>query len=125
MNPLARAVLALLLLSWSSAFAADAYPAKPIRFIVPFPPGGGTDAFARILSPKLTEYLGQQIIVDNRAGALGSIGTAAAAKSRPDGYTILLAQMAALTINPHLYNNTGYDTPRDFAAVPRGSANAI
>ena len=103
----------------------QAYPAKPIRFIVPFPPGGGTDAFARILSPKLTEYLGQQIIVDNRAGAQGSIGTAVAAKSPPDGYTILVAQMAALTINPHLYSNTGYDTPRDFAAIARGTATAF
>ena len=66
------------LCAWAAAFAygAEAYPTKPIRFIVPFPPGGGTDAFARILSPKLTEYLGQQIVVDNRAGAQGIIGTA-------------------------------------------------
>jgi len=107
------------------AFSAESYPGKPIRFIVPFPPGGGTDAFARILSPKLTEYLGQQVIVDNRAGAQGNIGTAAAAKSPPDGYTVVLAHQGALTINPHLYANTGYDTLRDFAAVARGTATAM
>ena len=107
------------------SFAAESYPVKPIRFIVPFPPGGGTDAFARILSPKLSEYLGQQIIVDNRPGAQGSIGTAAGAKSAPDGYTIVLAQQGTLAINPHLYPNTGYDPLRDFAAVARGTATAM
>lgn len=108
-----------------AAYAAESYSGKPIRFIVPFPPGGGTDAFARILSPKLTELLGQQIIVDNRAGAQGNLGTAVAAKAAPDGYTILLAHQGALTINPHLYSNTGYDTLRDFAAVARGTETAM
>ncbi|MGZ9014106.1 MAG: Bug family tripartite tricarboxylate transporter substrate binding protein [Burkholderiales bacterium] len=108
-----------------AAFAAESYPTRPIRFIVPFPPGGGTDAVARILSPKLTEYLGQQIIVDNRAGAQGNIGTAAAAKAPADGYTILLAHQGAMTINPHLYSNTGFDTLRDLAAVTRGTATAM
>src|SRR6476620_7947806 len=107
------------------AHAAESYPARPIRYIVPFPPGGGTDAFARILSPRLGEYLGQQVIVDNRAGAQGNIGTAAAAKSPPDGYTILLAHQGALTINPHLYSNPGFDTLRDFAPVARGTATAM
>lgn len=118
-------LIVLCALSAATAFAAESYPSKPIRFIVPFPPGGGTDAFARILSPKLTEYLGQQMIVDNRAGAQGNIGTAAAAKAAPDGYTILLAHQGALTINPHLYGNTGFDTLRDFAAVTRGTATAM
>ena len=107
------------------AFGGEGYPAKPIRFIVPYPPGGGTDAFARILSPKLIEYLGQQIIVDNRAGAQGNIGTAVAAKSPPDGYTMLLAHQGALTINPHLYSNPGFDTLRDIAGVSRGTATAM
>ena len=120
-----RIAVALLIFTASVSAFAQAYPARPIRYIVPFPPGGGTDAFARILSPRLTEYLGQQIIVDNRAGAQGNIGTAAAAKSPPDGYTILLAHQGALTINPHLYPNTGYDTLRDFAAVARGTATAM
>jgi tripartite-type tricarboxylate transporter receptor subunit TctC len=107
------------------SFAAEAWPTKPIRFIVPFPPGGGTDAFARIVSPKLTEFLGQPIVVDNRSGAQGNIGSAFAAKSPPDGYTILLAHQGALTINPHLYSNPGFDTLRDFAAVTRGTATAF
>jgi len=107
------------------SFAAESYPSKPIRFVVPFPPGGGTDAFARIISPKLTELLGQRIIVDNRAGAQGNIGTASVAKAAPDGYTMLLAHQGALTINPHLYGDTGYETVRDFAAVTRGTATAM
>lgn len=106
-------------------FAAESFPSKPIRFIVPFPPGGGTDAFARIIGPKLVELLGQQVIVDNRAGAQANIGTAAAAKALANGYTILLAHQVALTINPHLYDNTGYDTLHDFAAVARGTSTAM
>jgi tripartite-type tricarboxylate transporter receptor subunit TctC len=120
-----RWVLLILLVAAPQVFAAESYPSKLIRFIVPFPPGGGTDAFARILSPKLTEYLGQQVIVDNRPGAQGNIGTAAAAKAPPDGYTIVLAHQGAMTINPHLYSNTGYDTLREFAAVARGTATAM
>jgi tripartite-type tricarboxylate transporter receptor subunit TctC len=92
-----------------------------VRFLVPFPPGGGTDAFARVVGAKLTEIWGQQVVVDNRAGAQGNIGTALGAKAPPDGYTITLAHQGALTINPHLYSGgTGYDTLRDFAAVSRG-----
>ena len=120
-----RLLFLLLVVAAASAHAAESYPSKPIRFIVPFPPGGGTDAFARILAPKLTEALGQQIIVDNRAGAQGNIGTAAAAKSPPDGYTILLAHQGAMTINPHLYPNTGFDTLRDLIGVARGTATAM
>src|SRR4051812_46642619 len=119
-------MLLLCSVAWIAlSFAAENYPSKPIRFVVPFPPGGGTDAFARILAPKLTEYLGQQIIVDNRAGAQGNIGTAFAAKSPPDGYTIVLAHQGAMTINPHLYANTGYDALRDFAPVARGTATGM
>ena len=119
--------LALSACAVPAVLAADAaYPSKPIRFIVPFPPGGGTDAFARIMSPKLTEYLGHQIIVDNRPGAQGNIGTAVAAKSPGDGYTILLAHQGAMTINPHLYGaNTGFDTLRDLQGVARGTATAM
>ncbi len=109
----------------SPAFAADGYPSRPIRFIVPFPPGGGTDAFARIVGAKLTEILGQQVIVDNRPGAQGNIGCAVAAKATADGYTILLAHQGALTINPHLYSNPGFDTLKDFAAVARGTETAM
>ena len=106
------------------SFASEGFPDKPVRFIVPFPPGGGSDAFARIVSAKLTEIWGQQVVIDNRAGAQGSIGTALGARATPDGYTITLAHQGALVINPHLYKNTGYETLRDFAAVSRGMVAA-
>jgi tripartite-type tricarboxylate transporter receptor subunit TctC len=93
------------------------YPDKPVRLIVPFPPGGGTDALGRILAAKLGELWGQQVIVENRAGAQGNIGTAAGAKAPPDGYTLTFAHQGALVINPHIYKDTGYDTLRDFAPV--------
>jgi tripartite-type tricarboxylate transporter receptor subunit TctC len=96
---------------------AQTYPDKPVRLIVPFPPGGGTDALGRILAAKLGELWGQQVIVDNRAGAQGNIGTAAGAKAAPDGYTLTFAHQGALVINPHIYKDTGYDTLRDFAPV--------
>jgi tripartite-type tricarboxylate transporter receptor subunit TctC len=107
------------------AFAHAQYPDKPVRFIVPFPPGGGTDALARILAAKLGEGWGQQVIVDNRAGAQGNIGTAAGAKAAPDGYTITFAHQGALVINPHLYKDTGYDTLKDFIAVARTTEMAF
>jgi tripartite-type tricarboxylate transporter receptor subunit TctC len=107
------------------AFAAESYPVKPVRFIVPFPPGGGTDALARVLGAKLAEYWGQQVIIDNRSGAQGNIGTAIGAKAAPDGYTMTLAHQGALTINPHMYSNPGYDTLRDFAPVTQATAMAF
>ena len=105
-------------------FAADSYPDRPVRFIVPFPPGGGTDAFGRIVGAKLTEIWGQQVIIDNRSGAQGNIGTALGARATPDGYTITLAHQGALVINPHLYGNPGFDVRRDFTAVSRGMTSA-
>lgn len=101
--------------------AAESYPEKAIRMIVPFPPGGGTDALARILAPKLTEALGQQILIDNRGGAQGGLGTALGAKAAPDGYTVVFGHSGALTINPHMYRNPGYDTLKDFAPITRGT----
>ena len=100
--------------------AAD-FPEKAVRFIVPFPPGGGTDALARILAAKLTDDWEQPVIIDNRGGAQGGLGTALAAKAVADGYTILLGHSGALVINPHMYNNPGYDTLKDFAPVTRGT----
>ncbi len=116
---------ALALCLAGAAFAQDKFPDKPVRFIVPFPPGGGTDALARILGAKLAEQWGQQVIIDNRAGAQGNIGTAAGAKAAPDGYTITFAHQGALVINPHLYKDPGYDTLRDFAAVARTTEMAF
>jgi len=115
----------LVLISLFAGQAVAQFPDKPVRFIVPFPPGGGTDALARILAAKLGEGWGQQVVVDNRAGAQGNIGTAAGAKAAPDGYTITFAHQGALVINPHLYKDTGYDTLKDFTAVARTTEMAF
>lgn len=96
--------------------AADAYPAKPITMIVPFPPGGPTDLVARVLAQKMSEQMGQQIIVDNRGGANGNIGATLAAKSAADGYTVLY-NTSSITLSPSLYKNLSYDVQRDFAPV--------
>ncbi|MGZ8231734.1 MAG: Bug family tripartite tricarboxylate transporter substrate binding protein [Burkholderiales bacterium] len=97
---------------------AQNYPVKPIRFIIPFPPGGGTDTMARVMAPKLAEALGQQVIVDNRGGAGATIGTEIAAKSPPDGYTLLLMTVTN-AVGMSLYPNLKYDLVRDFAPVTR------
>jgi tripartite-type tricarboxylate transporter receptor subunit TctC len=95
---------------------AQAYPAKPIRLVVPFSPGAGTDAISRILGHKLGEGLGQQIVVDNRPGAGGTIGTEIVAKAPTDGYTLLVAP-AAHAINPSIYPKLGYDTEKDLVPI--------
>jgi tripartite-type tricarboxylate transporter receptor subunit TctC len=100
--------------------AQDSWPSKPVRFIVPSSPGGGTDLYARILAQALGESLKQQFIVDNRPGASGNIGAAVAAKSAPDGYTFLVSANPALTVNPSLYKNLPYNVERDFTPVTRG-----
>ena len=100
------------------AWAQD-YPNRPITLIVPFPPGGSTTIVGRIIADKMSETLGQQIIVDNRAGAGGTVGSRAAAKSAADGYTILLGYTGTLAIGPSLYANVGYDPRRDFAPIGR------
>jgi tripartite-type tricarboxylate transporter receptor subunit TctC len=99
----------------SAAAIAQEWPAKPVRFIVPYPPGGGTDVIARIVQPRLSEALGQTIVIENRGGAGGAVGTEAAAKSAPDGYTFLFT-LSSHTINPLLYK-LSYDVERDFAPV--------
>jgi len=100
---------------------AQEYPVKPVRMIVPFPPGGGTDLFARVLGQKLSEFLGQQVIVENRPGVQGNLGTAAGAKAAPDGYTITLGYAGTLAINPHMYKDPGFHPLRDFTPVSLGS----
>jgi tripartite-type tricarboxylate transporter receptor subunit TctC len=110
------AVLATLGLA-DAASAQGAYPAKPIRMIVPFPPGGGTDILSRLVAIKLTESVGWQIVVDNRGGAGGNIGLDAAAKAAPDGYTMVMGQTSNLTINPSLYSKLPYDSLKDFTPV--------
>ena len=101
----------------SLGVAQDAYPIKPIRFIAPFPPGGTTDVLSRILAQKLTDSLGRQVLVDNRAGASGNIGHEVAAKTAPDGYTLLMSSNVALVTNPHLYKRLGFDPLNDFAPI--------
>jgi tripartite-type tricarboxylate transporter receptor subunit TctC len=111
-------VLPVLLALCSSAFSAQPnYPAKPIRFIVPYPPGGGTDIVARTINMRLAERLGQSVIVDNRGGANAIIGTNIAAKAPADGYTLLMCLQASMAVNPGLYRNLPYDPIRDFAPV--------
>jgi tripartite-type tricarboxylate transporter receptor subunit TctC len=102
---------------WVPAALAQGYPAKPIRVIVPFPPGGGTDLFARAVSQKLTAAWGQQVIVDNRSGAGGMIGSELVAKAAPDGYTLLVTSSSTHSINPHLSRKPLYDPLLDFAPV--------
>ncbi|RJG06627.1 tripartite tricarboxylate transporter substrate binding protein [Noviherbaspirillum cavernae] len=97
--------------------AAQDYPAKPIRFIVPYPPGGPLDAVARILADKMKDGLGQPIIVENKPGAGGNIGADAAARSAPDGYTIVMGAVATHAINPTLFPKLPYDPVKDFAPV--------
>src|SRR5947209_8924353 len=111
------AALGLLVLASSAAAAADDYPNRPITLVVPFPPGGSTTIVARIIGDKLAEALGQQIVVDNRGGAGGTIGTRAVAKSSPDGYTLLLGYTGTLAIGPTLYPGAGYDPRKDFAPI--------
>jgi len=96
---------------------AQGYPAKTVRLIVPFPAGGGSDIVGRIVAGRLTEQMKQQVIVDNRPGAGGSIGTEAAARAAPDGYTIVLASTSEIAVNPALYSKLTYDTVRDLAPV--------
>jgi tripartite-type tricarboxylate transporter receptor subunit TctC len=111
-----RRLFILLALIASHAALAQSYPTKPIRVVVPFPPGGGTDIVARTVTPKMAEILGQPFIIENRAGAGGNIGTEAVAKSPADGYTLLVAS-ASTAINTTLVPNLSWSFTRDFAPV--------
>lgn len=104
---------------------ARAYPDKPIRLVVPYPPGGATEILARTLGPKLTEAWGQPTVVDNRPGAGGTIGTALAAKARPDGYTLLLGTIGNIAMSNGVYQNLAYDSLRDFAAISNLATQSI
>src|SRR5438132_5705969 len=110
------AIAALLAVAHASALA-QTFPARPVRIVVAFPAGGGTDIVARLLAPKLTDIWGQQVIVDNRAGASGVIGTEFAARSAPDGHTLFLGTLGNLAVNQHLIAKMPVDPLRDFAPV--------
>jgi tripartite-type tricarboxylate transporter receptor subunit TctC len=111
------AVVAMCAAAPAAAQAGATYPTRPVRMIVPFPPGGGADLTARVLAQKMSESMGQPIVVENRPGANGVVGTDAVAKAAPDGYTILLVDRGALGINPSLYAKLPYDPLKDFSYV--------
>ena len=112
-------VLAMALVAGLGRAAAQDYPNRPITLVVPFPPGGSTTIVARTVSDKMSEVLGQSIVIDNRGGAGGTVGSRAVSKSAPDGYTILLGYTGTLAIGPTLYGNVGYDPRKDFEAIGR------
>ena len=111
--------LALLALPFGGApaQAAESFPERPLRYIVPFPPGGSTDIVARIVAVAMAEELGQQVVIDNRGGAAGTLGADIAAHSTADGYTLFACNIASLAVSPALYRKLGYDPVRDFAPV--------
>src|SRR2546421_5268161 len=109
----------------SGAAAAQDYPTRPITLVVPYAAGGGNDVMARIVAEKMSKSLGQQIVIENKGGAGGSIATRQVAKSAPDGYTLGLGGTGTLAINPTLYPNVGYDPRRDFAAVGLIATSAL
>ncbi|MFL6574481.1 MAG: Bug family tripartite tricarboxylate transporter substrate binding protein, partial [Burkholderiales bacterium] len=116
-----------LILAMTCAFAgAQGYPTKPVRVVVPFSPGGVADSSTRVLAERLGARLGQAIVVENRPGASGNLGTAAVAAAAPDGYTLLLGFDGTMVINPHVYSSLPWDTLRDFAPVTKlGDATLI
>lgn len=119
------AVAALGAFSAATAQTASSYPDKPIRFIVPFAPGGNTDVVARIVADGLGKKLNQPIVVENRAGAAGIVGTEYAAHAAPDGYTLLVGHIGALTINPFIYSTLPYDTLKDFMPISLSAKTAL
>jgi tripartite-type tricarboxylate transporter receptor subunit TctC len=115
-SSLLRLTLAIAAFAAGTAFA-QAYPNRPIRLIVPFPPGGGNDVIARIVGQKLSERLGQPVVIDNKGGGNGVIGLNALAQAAPDGYTLGVGAAGPLAVNPSLYENLSYDPLRDFAPI--------
>src|SRR5215468_6599470 len=111
----AAAVAVAICLAWPAA--AQTFPSRTITLVVPYPPGGGVDAMARVAGDKLSAALGQPVVVENRGGAGGNIGTRYVAKSAPDGHTLLLGHTGSISINPSLYANAGYDPRKDFAPI--------
>ena len=114
-----RVVIGLILLGAAVQAFGQAYPARPIRLVVPFPPGGAVDFYARVVQQPLSEALGQQLVIDNKAGASGMVGAESVAKSPPDGYTLLLGNIASLAINVGLYAKMPYDPLKDLTPIVR------
>jgi tripartite-type tricarboxylate transporter receptor subunit TctC len=103
----------------ASSAAAQSWPQKPVRFIVPFPPGGATDISARLVGEKLTQIWGQTVVIENRGGAGGGVGAAEAARAAPDGYTLFFPSGSVVTANQHIYAKMSYDPEKDFVAVTK------
>src|SRR5688500_6190903 len=116
MRILLRAALAAVAICLAGAASAQSYPAKAVRVVVPWPPGGSNDIVGRIIAQKLTELNGQQFVIDNRGGAAGTIGAESVARAAPDGYTIMI-HSATHVANPHLYGKLPYDTLKDFVGM--------
>ena len=114
---LARIVLTLAAFAFASSAAAQNYPSKPIRIIIPFAAGGTSDILARLIGPKLTEAWSQPVIVENKTGANGNLAAEFVSKSPPDGYTLMLGDVGALTINPSVYTTNALDPVKDFSQV--------
>jgi tripartite-type tricarboxylate transporter receptor subunit TctC len=112
----AAAAAAVAMVVCGQALAQD-YPTRTITVVVPYPPGGGVDAMAPVVAEKLSAALGQQVMVDNRAGGSGLVGTRAFIKSPPNGYTLFLGHTGSISINPSLYANAGFDPRKDFAPI--------
>ncbi len=113
----ARSLVVLLILGFAAPAAAQSYPTRPVRVVVPFAPGGATDIVTRVVAQKLTEAWGQSVVVDNRPGAGGNIGADVVAKSPPDGYTVVMGALSTHAVNPHLYPKMPYDAVKDFAPI--------
>ncbi|MGQ0525546.1 MAG: Bug family tripartite tricarboxylate transporter substrate binding protein, partial [Betaproteobacteria bacterium] len=122
-NVAAAAMVVMAAMLQSAAWSAE-YPSRPIRMVVPYAPGGASDFFARILAERFTAAWGQQVIVDNRAGAGGNIGSDIVAKANPDGYTMLLGTSGSNAVNPSLYAKLPYDAKRDLALIAMVASTA-
>lgn len=117
MNIFIKSLFGCVLLAATQLLHAQGFPSKPVKLIVPFPPGGGTDILARPIAQKLSEKWGQPVIIENRGGAGGNIGTKAAAEAAPDGYTLIMGVLGTHSVNQSLYANAGFDSTKDFAAI--------
>ena len=124
-NSASITLLSVILTTVVQPSLAQSWPVKPVRIIVPFPPGGGLDLFARLVAAQMQDRLGQQIMVENRSGASGMIGAESVAKAAPDGYTVLFSTAAEIAINQSLYRNMPYDPIRDFAPASYASHAAL
>jgi tripartite-type tricarboxylate transporter receptor subunit TctC len=124
-RPILRALVLVVASGFAGVAVAQSYPAKPIRIIIPFPPGNPMDIIARLIGPKITERLGQSVIIDNRAGASGQLGLELGARAAPDGYTLIGGQGSNLVVAPHTFKKVLYDPIRDFAPIALSTTNFL